>query len=61
MNITTNLMELDIRRQDLTELDSRILASCIIKVPKVTLMNCLMSKFQIRCLEWEAQTKTALK
>eukprot|EP00092_Neocalanus_flemingeri_P038936 GFUD01042387.1.p1 GENE.GFUD01042387.1~~GFUD01042387.1.p1 ORF type:complete len:170 (+),score=37.75 GFUD01042387.1:3-512(+) len=46
MNKETNLVEIDIRQIDLSDVDPDVLSNCVNKLRKVILMNTNLSRFQ---------------
>eukprot|EP00092_Neocalanus_flemingeri_P011325 GFUD01012204.1.p1 GENE.GFUD01012204.1~~GFUD01012204.1.p1 ORF type:complete len:232 (+),score=72.87 GFUD01012204.1:45-740(+) len=61
MNTETNLVELDIRDNDLSKVDPNVLANCINKLRKVTLMKTDLDRHQKRVILGQLRKKTSLK
>ena len=60
MNKGTNLIELDIRENDLSKVDQHILASCVNRMKKATLRKTCLSMAQKETMLKEIEKKTNL-
>ena len=60
MNKGTNLIELDIRENDLSKVDQHILANCVNRMKKATLRKTCLSMAQKETMLKEIEKKTNL-